>query len=98
MNAGDVLVGVAADFELKPTITLFTITRDIAGHLIGRDTLGLGAFSVGMLAASEGVGAFLGGLVIAAAAPMSHFRRTFVFGFAAFLVMVLVTMAVRILN
>lgn len=58
--------------------------------VIGRDTLGLGAFSVGMLAASEGVGAFLGGLVIAAVAPMSHFRRIFVFGFAALLVMVLV--------
>ena len=58
--------------------------------VIGRDTLGLGAFSVGMLAASEGVGAFLGGLAIAAVAPMSHFRRIFVVGFAGLLVMVLV--------
>lgn len=57
--------------------------------VIGRDTLGLGAFSVGVLAASEGVGALLGGLVIAALAPMPQFRRIFVFGFAAFLVMVL---------
>ena len=57
--------------------------------VIGRDTLGLGAVSVGLLAAGEGLGALLGGLLVAALAPMYHFRRIYLFGLAVYLLMVL---------
>ena len=58
--------------------------------VIGRDVLGLGAMSVGLLAATEGLGALLGGLLIASLAPMYHFRRIYLFGLGLFLCMVLI--------
>ena len=58
--------------------------------VIGRDVLGLGAMSVGLLAATEGLGALLGGLLIASLAPMYHFRRIYLFGLSLFLCMVLI--------
>lgn len=58
--------------------------------VIGRDVLGLGAMSVGLLAATEGLGALLGALLVASLAPMYHFRRIYLFGLGLFLLMVLI--------
>ena len=53
--------------------------------VIGRDTLGLSAFPVGLLASSEGFGALLGALFVAATVRPSRYDRYFVFGSLIFL-------------
>ena len=48
--------------------------------VIGRETLGLSAFPIGVLMSAEGAGALLGALVIAAAARPAHFRGLYLYG------------------
>ncbi len=56
--------------------------------VIGREELGLSAFWVGALSASEGGGAFLGALVIAAFARPRWFRRIYYYGAFAQLILI----------
>ena len=48
--------------------------------VIGRETLGLSAFPIGVLMSAEGAGALLGALVIAAAARPAQYRGLYLYG------------------
>lgn len=48
--------------------------------VIGKTGLGLSAFPIGVLMSAEGTGAFLGALIIAAAARPIHFRKLYLYG------------------
>ena len=48
--------------------------------VIGKETLGLSAFPIGVLMSAEGAGAFLGALLIAAAARPAQYRGLYLYG------------------
>ena len=57
--------------------------------VIGRDTLGLSPTGVGALMAAEGVGAVLGGLLLAIVVKRRHYTRIFAFGSVLFMAMMI---------
>ena len=57
--------------------------------VIGRDVLGLSAFSIGVLMSSEGAGAFAGALIIAASVRADWFNRIYLHGSLLMLIAVM---------
>ena len=48
--------------------------------VLGREELGLSAFPIGILMSSEGVGALIGSLLVAAFARQPHFKKLYLYG------------------
>lgn len=48
--------------------------------VVGREELGLSAFPIGILMSSEGVGALIGSLLVAAFARQPHFKKLYLYG------------------
>ena len=48
--------------------------------VVGREDLGLSAFPIGILMSSEGVGALIGSLLVAAFARQPHFNKLYLYG------------------
>ncbi|MBT6277186.1 MAG: MFS transporter [Chromatiales bacterium] len=57
--------------------------------VIGADVLGLSPFPVGLLSSADGLGAFIGGSIVAAFATPQHFKKIYLYGTFTYLNMVL---------
>ena len=55
--------------------------------VIGQDNLGLGPAGIGLLASSDGIGAFCGAIAIALSVKPPRFARLFIGGVAIYLSM-----------
>ena len=58
--------------------------------VIGKDNLGLGPIGIGVLASTEGIGAFLGAITVAMLAKPHHYARVYVGGVILYLVALIV--------
>lgn len=86
----------AAENRLVGGVLIVTIVMNLLGFpylsmvpVIGRDTLGLSPTGVGALMAAEGVGAVLGGLLLAIVVKRRHYTRIFAFGSVLFMAMMI---------
>ncbi len=82
-----VLIGT---FAVTITFNFFGFAYTSMVPVIGRETIGLGALFVGLLMSAEGLGAFLGALIIAFTSPRRHYTRIFFFGTLAFMTTTLI--------
>ncbi len=77
-------------FAVTVTFNFFGFAYISMVPVIGRDSLGLSAPLVGLLMSAEGLGAFLGALIIVFTSPRRQYVRIFFFGTLVFMTTTLV--------
>lgn len=82
-----VIIGL---FAVTITFNFFGFAYTSMVPVIGRDTIGLGPLLIGLLMSAEGMGAFLGALIIAFTNPHRQYTRIFFFGTLVFMASTLI--------